>query len=408
LTRCVSLVLRAGALLCALTVPMLAACVQQAPPDLVQSVEDLDRQLAAVHGAEFAPDEYRQFVQRWVALKERLRSDDDVIGWPWEDNPFETDLHALYEEGSRALAVAADRQSAERRGAASSVARLERRLKRFTSRVDRIGSRVALGGQRVETELLVQQARSFLEQGHFAHSVRVAQQADRHMASQAAQLNSELSRYADKEQVARWRAMVLRTVDWSKRHQAAAVVVVKAEHRLTLYKNGRPVLSYRPVRLGFNGVQEKRYEDDGATPEGDYRIVRKRDRGQTEFYRALLLDYPNADDQRRFQAARRAGEIPAEARIGGNIEIHGEANRQLSETLGCVMLSNRQMDGLFREVEDGTPVTIVGAVDVDNLVAVVLAQLDQGDDDPDDTSADSQDAPAQPDETAVEQGEART
>jgi L,D-peptidoglycan transpeptidase YkuD (ErfK/YbiS/YcfS/YnhG family) len=285
----------------------------------------------------------------------------------------------------------------------SNVARLERRLQRFTSRVDQLGSRVALGGQRVETELLVKQARSFLEQGHLAHSVRVAQQADQRMTSQAAQLSSELSRYADKEQVARWRAMVRRAVDWSRRHQAEAVVVVKAERRLTLYKNGRPVLSYRPVRLGFNGVQEKRYEDDGATPEGDYRVVRKRDRGQTEFYRALLLDYPNAEDLRRFRAARQAGTIPAEARIGGSIEIHGEANRQLSETLGCVMLSNRQMDALFREVEIGTPVTIVGAVDVDNQVAVVLAQLDQGDDEPDDESADSQDAPAQPDDTAVEQ-----
>ena len=402
--RCVSLVLRTGALLCALTVPVFAACVQQAPPDLVQSVEDLDQQLAAAHGAEFAPDDYRQFVQRWVALKERLRSDDDVISWPWEDNPFETDLRALYEEGSRVLVVATDRQHAERRGAVSNVARLERRLRRFTSRVDQIGSRVALGGQRVETELLVKQARSFLEQGHFAHSVRVAQQADQRMTSQAAQLSSELSRYVDKEQVTRWRAMVRRTVDWSKRHQVAAVVVVKAEQRLTLYKNGRAVASYRPVRLGFNGVQEKRYEDDGATPEGDYRIIRKRDRGQTEFYRALLLDYPNADDQRRFQSARKAGAIPAEARIGGNIEIHGEANRQLSETLGCVMLNNRQMDALFREVEVGTPVTIVGAVDMDNQVAVVLAQLDQGDDDPDDDGSDLQDAPAPTDETAVERG----
>jgi len=403
LTRRFSSVLRTGALLCALTVPALAACVQQAPPDLVRSVEDLDRQLVAARGAEFAPDDYRQFVQHWVALKERLRSDDDVISWPWEDNPFETDLRALQEEGSRVLRVATDRQNAERRGAVSNVARLERRLQRFTSRVDRIGSRVALGEQRVETELLVKQARSFLEQGHFAHSVRVAQQADERMTSQAAQLSSELSRYADKGQVTRWRAMVRRVVDWSRQQQAAAIVVVKAERRLTLYKNGRAVLSYRPVRLGFNGVQEKRYEDDGATPEGDYQIVRKRDRGQTEFYRALLLDYPNAADLRRFQAARRAGAIPPGAKIGGNIEIHGEANRQLSETLGCVMLSNRQMDTLFREVEAGTPVTIVGAVDVDNQVAVVLAQLDQGDDDPTEESADPQDAPGRPDETAVEQ-----
>jgi hypothetical protein len=393
--------LRTGmAIIVALSVPLLLACVQQAPPDLIQSVEALDHRLVAAHSAEFAPEEYGRFIQHWVALKEQLRSDDDVVGWPWEDNPFETDLQALHDEGSRVLALASVRQNAERRGTAAHVARLERRLRRFTSRVDQIGSRVALGEKRVETELLVKQARSFMEQGRFVHSKRAARQADERMTSQAVQLSSELGRYADRAQVDHWRAMVRLAVDWSRQHHAAALVVVKAKKRLTLYRNGQAVASY-PVRLGFNGVQEKRYEDDGATPEGTYRVIRMRDRGQTEFYRAFLLDYPNADDLRRFQSARKTGAIPAYARIGGNIEIHGEANRQLSQTLGCVMLGNHQMDALFGEVEVGTPVTIVGAVDVDNTVAVVLAQLDQGDDDADADGADD-DTQAGVDEADVE------
>jgi L,D-peptidoglycan transpeptidase YkuD (ErfK/YbiS/YcfS/YnhG family) len=400
--RLSSHLLRAATAVLALSLPLLSACIQQAPPDLVQSVEDLDRRLVAAHSAEFAPQEYGRFIQRWVALKERLRLDDDVVGWPWEDNPFETDLRALHEEGSQVFALALDRHNAERLGAASQVARLERRLRRFTSRVDRIGSRVALGGTRVETELLVKQARSFMEQGRFIHSKQAARQADERMASQAAQLNSELGRYADRAQVEQWRAMVRRTVDWSRQHQATALVVVKARKRLTLYRNGRAVASY-PVRLGFNGVQEKRYEDDGATPEGSYRVIKVKDRGQTDFYRAFLLDYPNAEDQRRFQSARRTGAIPARARIGGNIEIHGEANRQLSQTLGCVMLGNSQMDALFREVEAGTPVTIVGAVDVDNRVAVVLAQLEQSGDETDEDGADPSDEQAAADEADVGQ-----
>ncbi len=402
MSRLSSHLLRAAAVVLALSLPLLSACIQQAPPDLVQSVEELDRQLVAAHVAEFAPTEYGRFVQRWVALKERLRLDDDVVGWPWEENPFETDLQALHDEGSQVLALALDRHNAERRGAASHVARLERRLRRFASRVDQIGSRVALGEQRVETELLVKQARSFMEQGQFIHSKQAARQAHERMATQAAKLNSELGRYADRTQVEQWRVMVQRTVDWSRQYQAPALVVVKARKRLTLYRNGRAVASY-PVRLGFNGVQEKRYEDDGATPEGSYRVIKVKDRGQTEFYRAFLLDYPNVEDQRRFQSARRTGAIPAQARIGGNIEIHGEANRQLSQTLGCVMLTNRQMDALFREVEAGTPVTIVGAIDVDNRVAVVLAQLDQSDDDTDEEGAALLDDQTAADEADVEQ-----
>jgi L,D-peptidoglycan transpeptidase YkuD (ErfK/YbiS/YcfS/YnhG family) len=393
---------RVGTIGMALSLLALSACVQQAPPALVQSVEALDRQLVAAHSAEFAPEDYRRFVQHWVALQERLRSDNDIIGWPWEDNPFEADLTVLHEEGSRVLALVTDRHDAEQQGAASYVARLERQLRRFTDRVDLIGSRVALGGKRVETELLVKQARSFMEQGRFVHSKRAARQAAEQMTSQAAQLNSELGRYADKAQVDHWRAMVRRTVDWSRQHQAPALVVVKATKRLTLYRNGQAVTSY-PVRLGFNGVREKRYEDDGATPEGAYRVIRVKDRGQTDFYRAFLLDYPNADDQQRFQSARKTGAIPARARIGGNIEIHGEANRQLSQTLGCVMLGNRQMDALFRQVEAGTPVTIVGAVDVDNTVAVVLTQLDQSDDETDADGADPDDAQTVEDETDVGQ-----
>ncbi|HEX9741882.1 MAG TPA: L,D-transpeptidase [Nitrospiraceae bacterium] len=395
--------LRAGTVIAVMSVSLLSACVQQAPPELVRSVEALDRQLVAAHSAEFAPEEYARFVQRWVAVKERLRSDGDLVGWPWEDNPFETDLRALHEEGSRVLVLATDQRSAERREAASHVARLERRLRRMTSGVDQIGSRVVLGGKRMETELLVKQARSFLEQGRFVQAQRVARQADQRMTNQAAQLSSELGRYADKAQLDHWRAMVRRTVDWSRQHQAAALVVVKAKRRLTLYRNGRAVASY-PVRLGFNGVQEKRYEDDGATPEGTYRVIRMRDRGQTEFYRAFLLDYPNADDQRRFQAARKTGGVPSSARIGGNIEIHGETNRGLSQTLGCVMVGNRQMDALFHEVEVGTPVTIVGAVDADNQVAVVLTQLEQGDDDTNEDDGDPSDERAKTDGTVVEEG----
>jgi hypothetical protein len=382
-----------------LALTALSACVQQAPPELVQSVEELDRHLAAARSAEFAPEEYGRFIRQWVALRERLRADDDVVGWPWEDNPFETDLRALHEEGARVLALATERQHDTRHAATARIVRLERKLRRFTSRVDELGSRAALGERRVETELLLKQARSFLDQGHVAQAARTSQQAHERMTSQAAQLSVELSRYADEEQLARWRAQAQRAVDWSRQHRAAAIVVVKADRRLMLYKNGRVAASY-PVRLGYNGMKEKRYQDDGATPEGEYLVARKRDRGQTDFYRAFLLDYPNAEDQRRFRQARRTGAVPADARIGGNIEVHGEANRRLSETLGCVMLADRHMDALFREIGVGTPVTIVGAMDSRNAVAVVLAQLDEADDDPDDETP----TPDETQDAAVEQG----
>jgi len=359
-----------------LLISSLSGCVQTAPPELLEAVEGLDRDLVAIQGAEFAPIEYARFVQDWVALKGRMLAEEDVIRWPWEANPLAADLQKVQEEGEKAMAVATQRKEEDRRDAEARLTLLERRLRVFNSRVDAMESRVVLGQRPIETELLVRQARSFLEQGLFARSLQATEQASTLIIAQTALLTTELGRYADERRVGAWRQMARRTIAWSRTNRATAILVNKADRRLTIYRNGRLIVSY-PVRLGYNGILEKRYEGDGATPEGQYRVVKKRDRGQTQFYRALLLDYPNVEDRRRFHKARRAGAIPAESFLGGQIEIHGEDDLPLSQTLGCLMLDNRQMDKLFSQIEVGAPVTIVGALKVSNPVALALADLEQ-------------------------------
>jgi murein L,D-transpeptidase YafK len=83
--------------------------------------------------------------------------------------------------------------------------------------------------------------------------------------------------------------------------------------------------------------------------------------GSSLYHKALLLDYPNADDRAEFALARRRGEMPMSAGIGGFIEIHGEGGRGRDWTRGCVALTNADMDELFARVPIGTPVTIVGS-----------------------------------------------
>lgn len=373
-------------LICIVLVIGPLGCVQKAPPELVQAVEDLDRQLIAEQGAEFAPDEYGRFINHWVSLKGRLLTDEDLIRWPWEPDTLVADLRRVQEEGALAVSAATQRREAGRQEAEARLQALERRLVRFNSGLDEMGSRVVLGQRPVETELLAKQARAFFTQRLYARSLESIQGAAELLSEQTATLNAELGRYGNEEHVAAWRRMVQRTVTWSRVHRAAAIVVSKADRKLTLYRNGQPVLSYS-VRLGYNGVMEKRYQGDGATPEGEYRVIRKRDRGETRFYRALLLDYPNTEDRRRFRAAVNRGVIPSEAFIGGEIEIHGgEGGKDttLSQTLGCVMLENRQIDALFQQTETGTPVTIVGALKVDNAVSLGLASLDRDDEEEED------------------------
>lgn len=357
--------------LCALLV---AGCVQAVPQDLVDAIETIDHDLIALRAPEIAADDYAQFVRQWVPLKARLQSDDDLIRWPWESNDLETDLRRLHEEGGHALARLSDRQTAQRQSAEVKLTRVEARLQLMASQVEAIDGRIVLGAKPVQTDLLLKQARAFYEQQDFGRSLQAAEEADQALMAQASVLSRELGRYADEQRIARWQVLAKQTIEWSREHHATAIVVSKAERVLTLYKNGRKVLTY-PVRLGFNGIREKQYQGDGATPEGRYRVTRKRGEGQTQFYRAFLLDYPNAEDRRRFDVARKSGRIPSAKSIGGQIEIHGNENELMAQTLGCIMLDNPHMAALFERVEAGTPVTIVGALTGQNSVALALAQL---------------------------------
>jgi L,D-peptidoglycan transpeptidase YkuD (ErfK/YbiS/YcfS/YnhG family) len=168
------------------------------------------------------------------------------------------------------------------------------------------------------------------------------------------------ARYADAATLARWRRWIDETITWSRREGRAAIVVAKEAHRLTLYLRGEPVKTYR-ADLGFNWLADKARAGDDATPEGRYRVVSRNLNSASAFYKALLLDYPNADDRARFSRARRSGELPLSAGIGGAIEIHGEGGRGVDWTQGCVALTNADMDDLLRHVGVGTAVTIVGS-----------------------------------------------
>ena len=354
----------------------LTACVQAVPPDLLVALEAIDQDLIALRAPEAAPEEYGQFVRQWVSLKARVQLDDDLIRWPWESSDLENELRRLYIIGERTVSQLHEKHASQHRAAQAKVVHLEEQLHTITSRVESIDGRILLGEKAVQADHLVKQARSFFEQKDFQRAMQAAEKADYAFKAQALLLSQELGRYADENRIAYWQTLAKQTIHWSRIHQSTAIVVSKADRELTLYKNGRKVLSY-PVRLGFNGMLEKRFQGDGATPEGRYRVTDKRGPGQTQFYRALALDYPNAEDRRRFELAKKSGRIGPAKGIGGLIEIHGADNELLAQTLGCIMLDNPSMAVLYEGVSIGTPVTIVGALTRENAVALALSELAQ-------------------------------
>lgn len=169
----------------------------------------------------------------------------------------------------------------------------------------------------------------------------------------------EIAEYSEDEarELANWRRWVRETVEQSRLSGNNAIIVDKMAHKLYLIKNGNLVKTFR-CELGFNSAGQKYFAGDGATPEGQYKITQIRHNGSI-YYKALMLDYPNDHDRRRFVRNKKQGIITKGARIGGLIEIHGNGGQKRDWTNGCVALKNSDMDELIREVELGTPVTIV-------------------------------------------------
>jgi murein L,D-transpeptidase YafK len=137
---------------------------------------------------------------------------------------------------------------------------------------------------------------------------------------------------------------------------ADRVVVEKSERRLTLYSHGMPLKAYC-VSLGAQPQGAKQREGDNKTPEGIYRIDFKN--AGSGFHKALHVSYPSPADRARAAAA---GVSP-----GGEIMIHGLPNglgflgrlqRFRDWTAGCIALTNRDVDEVWRAVPAGTPVEI--------------------------------------------------
>lgn len=153
---------------------------------------------------------------------------------------------------------------------------------------------------------------------------------------------------------------------WADRHlpalladelpQADRVVVEKGARRLTLMREGRPLRVYSIV-LGPNPVGPKEREGDGRTPEGEYLIDWRNP--ASRFYRSLHLSYPTPAQRER---AAEAGSSP-----GGAIMIHGLRNglgwlgplgKRRDWTEGCIAVTNREIEEIWRAVGDGTAIVI--------------------------------------------------
>ena len=146
-----------------------------------------------------------------------------------------------------------------------------------------------------------------------------------------------------------------------KCEQAAAgpvdlIRVDKSAHLMSVYRDGRLVREFR-VALGRGGPEPKQQQGDGRVPEGSYRITAHNP--NSAYHLSLRIGYPTREQI----AQARARGVAA----GGDIMIHGLPNdrgwvgsrhTKADWTDGCVAVTNREMDWLYKAVADGTAVEI--------------------------------------------------
>lgn len=134
------------------------------------------------------------------------------------------------------------------------------------------------------------------------------------------------------------------------------VTVNKSRRELLLIKAGKVVATYH-VALGGEPVGKKQREGDQRTPEGRYWLDSKN--AHSAYYKSFHISYPNRDDRANARKLR--------VSAGSHVMIHGQKNgygwaasetQKYDWTLGCIALSNEDMDKMWQLVDAGTPILI--------------------------------------------------
>ena len=138
--------------------------------------------------------------------------------------------------------------------------------------------------------------------------------------------------------------------------QADLVVVEKGARLMTLFRDHKPIRSYK-IALGRSPKGAKLKQGDRRTPEGFYTIDGRNPKSR--YHLSLHISYPNVRDLEIAQLLRvSAGNGIAIHGVSEDYEWMGRYHASLNWTDGCIAVTNEEIEEIWSLVPDGTEIQI--------------------------------------------------
>lgn len=201
------------------------------------------------------------------------------------------------------------------------------------------------------------EAENNYNKGEYQKGLVLASMAGKNIGSATKDSQAKLQRYFGNYAV--WKSNLNAAYETSKKGQSV-ILVNKTASTVSVLKSGKAIHVFE-AEFGPNWMGDKIMKGDRSTPEGKYKVTEKKKGVKTKYHKALLLNYPNNEDLARFEKLKKNGAVPRNAQIGGLIEIHGDGGKGIHWTDGCVALKNKDMDVVYDNCSNSTPVIIIGS-----------------------------------------------
>lgn len=335
---------------------IVGGCKEKPVPPEVQEAMLQEQALWRAGAPLYAPEEYDQYLKSLREAKDLLIEEKAKLPLRQNYEEVQITFRNLLKTGGTLLEKVDNQKLRKSEAISNQIASFMKRsdtIKELSRMIDEGRFARSL---LIRTELKVREGDLLRKRGDFIEAEEKLKEAIPFLHDAEDVVFSVLDRYRGESLLEKWETMIGETISESKKNGAYTIIVTKIDRKLAVYKAGRLYLTFK-VGLGPNSLAAKLHAGDNATPEGKYRIVKKIPVSQ--FHKALLLNYPNEEDRKRFLRGRAENIIPPGVSIGGLIEIHGGGMESI--TNGCISLENEDLDKFYDLIDVGTTVTIVGS-----------------------------------------------